>query len=218
MFWGPESGLNDMTKAVSKFMSMMVEKSNACVEAINHMGKSSSTSKDMSQFAGRGGTGLPSHARVSRVLRPIFGDEYRELTGFDLPDKQSAIMCNVNKFSDGSPLYNKPFIIVREGYLFSKVTLIERKQKEEQNKMSDAERIFTYIKTEREANRYPSKTVVTGHFANSSDKVSKERVNTALGMLTYTGHMGEKLKIIDNPELEVGGKSYVITDLEGKEI
>jgi len=75
-FWGSESALNDMSRAVAKFMSELVEKSKACVEVINHMGKSSSKDKDMTQFAGRGGTALPSHSRVSRVLRPVFEDEF----------------------------------------------------------------------------------------------------------------------------------------------
>ena len=84
--------------------------------------------------------------------------------------------------------------------------------------IGDTERIFTYIKTERNANRYPTKNVILGCFANASDKISKERINIALGTLGYTGHMGEKIKIIENPEIEVGGKSFIITDLEGKEL
>lgn len=216
-FWGSEAALNDMAKAVAKFMSELTERSNACVEIINHMGKASSTSKDMSQFAGRGGTGLPSHARVSRVLRPIFNEEYKELTGFELPDNQSAILCNVNKFSDGSPLYNKPFLIVRDGYLFSKVTLIEQKAKEVQDKMTDNERVFSYIKEERESNRYPNKIIISAHFNTSNEKISKERLTRAIEYLMYMGHLGEKIKQIENPDVEVGGKCFIITDMEGKE-
>jgi RecA-family ATPase len=216
-FWGSESALNDMSKAVAKFLGALVESSNACVEAINHMGKQSSNNKDMSQFAGRGGTGLPSHARVSRVLRPVFEEEFFELTGMDLGDR-SAILCNVNKFSDGSPLYNKPFLILREGYLFSRVTLVESKIKEEQEKMSDNERIFTYVAEERSQGRYPTKSVIQTHFSLSGDKLSKDRVTRSLDFLGYYGHMGEKLKSIENPDMEVGGKVYVITDSQGKEI
>lgn len=217
-FWGSESALNDMAKAVAKFTSALVERSNACVELINHMGKASSTSKDMSQFAGRGGTGLPSHARVSRVLRPVFEDEFRELTGFELTQDQSAILCNVNKFTDGSPLYNKPFLIVREGYLFSKVTLVEQKVKEAQEKMTDTERIFTFIKEERDSGRFPNKSAMIAHFKMSGEKISKERVSTSIDYLMYAGHMGEKVKQIDNPDIEVGGKVFLITDMEGREI
>ena len=217
-FWGSESAVNDMAKAVSKFMSTLVERSNACVEMINHMGKASSSNKDMSQFAGRGGSGLPSHARVSRVLRPIFDDEYEELTGFQLNDGESAMLCNVNKFSDGSPLYNKPFVILRNNYLFSRVTLTESKVKEEQEKMSDIERVFTLIKSERNKKKYPSKDVVTGILRFNNEKISKEKISNALSYLMYNGHMGEKIKPIENPDIEVGGKVYIITDDKGKEI
>lgn len=216
-FWGSESALNDMSKAVSKFMGVLVERGNTCVEIINHMGKASSSSKDMSQFAGRGGTGLPSHARVSRVLRPVDDDEYEELTGFCLQSNQSAIMCNVNKFSDGSPLYNKPFLLVRDGYLFSRVNLVEQKVKEEQHKADDTERVFAFIKEEREAKRYPTKNIIISTFMASSSKLSKDRVIRAIDSLIYMGHMGDKIKIIENPDMEAGGKVYIITDSEGKE-
>jgi len=217
-FWGSEAALNDMSKAVASFMGMLVEKAKACVEVINHMGKASSSQKDMSQFAGRGGTGLPSHSRVSRVLRPIFDDEYLELTGNEMPEGESAILCNVNKFTDGSPLYNKPFLIMRSGYLFKRVALIEQKVKEQQEKMSDTERIFTHIREERSSNRYPSKSVITAHFSLGSEKISKDRVSRALDVLAYQGHLGEKIKPIENPDIEVGGKVYIVTDLEGKEL
>lgn len=216
-FWGRESDLNDMTIAVAKFMGILVEKSGACVEAINHMGKSSSSSKDMSQFAGRGGTGLPSHARVSRVLRPLYEEEFEELTGMSLGDR-SAILCNVNKFSDGSPLYNKPFVILREGFLFTRVTLVESKVKEQQAKQGDEERIFTYVVEERTAGRFPNKNVIAAHFAHQTDRIPKDRVQRALDFLQYMGHMGEKLKMIENPDALTGGKAFIVVDNEGKEI
>lgn len=217
-FWGSEAALNDMSKAVAKFLGKLVEKSGACVEVINHMGKQSSTNKDMTQFAGRGGTGLPSHARVSRVLRPVFEEEFEELTGFELEEGKSAIMCNVNKFSDGSPLYNKPFLVIREGYLFSRMTLVEQKVKEEQKKMSDNERVFTFVKEERNADRFPNKSIIVAHFMGHTDKISKDRVIRALEYLMYMGHMGEKLKMIENPDIEAGGKVFIVTDEEGKEL
>lgn len=217
-FWGSETALNDMAKAVIKFIGKLVEKSDACVEIINHMGKLSSTSKDMSQFAGRGGTGLPSHARVSRVLRAINDEEYEEATGLTLEDGKNAMMCQVNKFSDGSPLWNKPFIIVRDGYLFERVVLVEQKVKEELNKMSDKERIFNFVKEERENQRYPNKDIIIAEFMASSEKISKDRVTRALTALAYNGHLGEKLKLIDNPDIEMGGKVYIVIDEKGVEI
>jgi hypothetical protein len=217
-FWGSESALNDMSKIVAKFMGRLVVKSNACVEMINHMGKASSSTKDMTQFAGRGGTALPSHSRVSRVLRLVDHEEYKQLTGNDLTENQSAMMCNVNKFSDGSPLFNEPFLIVREGFLFSKVTVVAEKIKEELDKASDTERVFGYIKTQRNAGRYPNKEIITAHFNAQADKISKERTNQALALLCYEGHMGEMVKTILNPDIEAGGKVYMITDMDGKEV
>ncbi len=217
-FWGSESSLNDMNKAVIKFMSELVEKSEACVEMINHMGKQSSTNKDMSQFAGRGGTGLPSNARISRVLRPIFEDEYEELTGESLNEKQTAIMCNVNKFTDGSPLYNEPFLIIREGFLFVRKTLNKIKIREEKEKISDNERVFNFIKEERRIKRYPSKEIIVAHFMTCGDTISEARIKRSVNMLVYMGHMGEKIKPIENPDVEAGGKVYVTLDHQGVEV
>jgi regulatory protein RepA len=217
-FWGSESALNDMNKAVIKFMSELVENSQASIEMINHLGKQSSSTKDMTQFAGRGGSGLPSNSRISRTMRQIFEDEYHEMTGEYLGEKQTAILCNVNKYTDGSPLFNKPFIILREGYLFSRKTLTPAKAKEAQDALSDLERIFNYVKEERAKNKYPSKSVVMGHFMHNGDPISKNRIDIALKQLVYGGLMGERLKEIPNPDMTVRDKGYVILDVEGKEL
>jgi len=209
-FWGSESALNDMNKAVTKFMSVLVERSNACVEMINHMGKSSSANKDMSQFAGRGGSGLPSNARVSRVLRPIDEEEYLELTGVGLNSDQTAMMCNVNKFSDGSPLYNKPFLIIRQGYLFSRKILSDVKIREEEKKLSDVARVFAFIKEQREMDRYPTIPVIKAHFMNHIDNLSEARSERAVKMLCYNGYMGEMCKHIENPDPEIRDRAVII--------
>lgn len=217
-FWGSESMLNDMNKAVTKFMSWLTEYSGACVEMINHMGKQSSSQKDMTQFAGRGGTGLPSNARVSRALRTVFDDEYTELTGGEsLQEKQSAMLCNVNKFTDGSPLYNKPFLILRDGYLFVRKNMSDTKIREAEKGLSDAARVFQFIKECRHSNKFPSSKVIEAHFAVSGDPLPRAKTKRALDLLEFEGHMGEKIKLIDNPDLTAGGKVFVITDLEGRE-
>lgn len=218
-FWGSENALNDMNKAVTKFMSELVERSGACVEMINHMGKSSSAQKDMTQFAGRGGSGLPSNSRVSRVLRPVFEEEYLELTGESLNTPiESAMMCVVNKFTDGSPLYNKPFLILRQGHLFIRKNLSDIKIKEAEKQFSDIERVFTYIAEERSALRYPSRGVVEAHFMTCGNPMSKERSKRAIDMLVYQGHMGEKLKMVENPDQTQKDRVFVITDMDGKEL
>ncbi len=217
-FWGSESAVNDMAKAVAKFTSALVDNSGACVEMINHMGKQSSQNKDMTQFAGRGGTGLPSHARVSRVLRPVGDDEYQEMTGESIPSDQSFMLCNVNKFTDGSKLYNKPFLIGRSGYLFFRKDLTAQKAKEAEKSFSDIERIFTFVKEERRMGKYPTKNVVVAHFMDSGDQISKARVERALTSLQYGGWMGEKLKAVENIDPLTRDKMFVITDMEGKEL
>jgi RecA-family ATPase len=218
-FWGSEAALNDMAKAVSKFMGALVEESVACVEMINHMGKVSSNNKDMSQFAGRGGTGLPSHARVSRVYRPIGDEEYTELTSNTLEEYESAVMINVNKFTDGSPLLDKPFLAIRKGYLYRIVNLDDAKVREEKLHESDNERVFNFVKEMREIGKYPTKQVVNAQFmASVTNKLSTARVKRALDMLSFSGFKGHKLKTIDNPDASINDKALVITDLNDKEI
>lgn len=217
-FWGSESKLNDMNKAVTRFMSDLVDRSGACVEMINHMGKSSSANKDMTQFAGRGGSGLPSHSRVSKVLRYLPPEEFSELTGGQLVADQTALYCNVNKFSDGSPLFNKPFVIIRDGYLFSRLAIAPMKAMEMQRKLSDKERIFKFIKDARSKNKYPTEHVIAGHFSQDADPISRERIKFALAGLTFESHLGEMVKAIDHPDATISQKAYVITDPEGREL
>ena len=216
-FWGSEAALNDMAKAVSKFMAELSERASACVEMINHMGKQSSSNKDMSQFAGRGGTGLPSHARVSRTLRSISDKEYSDLTGESLGEKQSAMLCNVNKFSDGSPLYNKPFLILRDGFLFSRKVMTDAKAREAEEKLTDIERVFQFIKESREADKFPTRSVTIAYFKTCGNPIPKTRVEGTLDLLQWDGHMGEKIKLVENPDEVAGGKVYVICGMDGKE-
>ncbi|MFM6929357.1 MAG: AAA family ATPase [Bdellovibrio sp.] len=216
-FWGSENALNDMAKAVTKFASWLAHYSEAQVEMINHMGKSSSQSKDQTQFAGRGGTGLPSNSRISRVLHAMTPQEYIDLTGNELGENQSAIQCNINKYTDGSKLYNKPFVILRDGYLFSRVAISEKKSQQLEKELSDTERIFKFVKEERGKDNYPSQKVVIHHFKHVADPIPKSRVESGLQWLMYKGHMGEKLKLIANPDLTVRDQVFVITDEEGRE-
>ena len=216
-FWGSEAALNDMSKAVTKFMSELVEKSHACVEMINHMGKQSSANKDMTQFAGRGGTGLPSNARVSRVFRGVSEEEYTEMTGESLLENQAAILVNVNKFSDGSPLYNKPFLVIRDRYLFTRKNLTPQKAREAERAMGDPERIFSYVKEQRLLNKYPTQAIVIAHFMLASDNISQDRVKRALLSLQYDGLLGEKLKLVENPDQTVRDKVFVVTDMNDVE-
>lgn len=217
-FWGPESQVNDMNRAVIKFVGELVESSGACVEMINHMGKVSSANKDMTQFAGRGGTGLPSNARVSRVLRPIQNDEYLELTGKELEENVSCMMCNVNKFTDGSPLFNKPFLILRRGYLFERQMLTEQKMRDAQTRLTDEERVFAFIKQCRASDKYPTQKVIIAEFMRHTDKIPKARVERAIQTLCFGGHMGEYVRQTEHPDQMISDKALIITDEHGKEL
>jgi len=216
-FWGSESALNDMNKAVTRFMSDLVDKSKACVEMINHMGKSSSANKDMTQFAGRGGSGLPSNSRVSRVLRSVPNDEYLELTGSEIMGDNSAMLCNVNKFSDGSPLFNRPFIVVRDRYLFSRTTLSMQKTREIEKQLEDTERIFTFIREQHLKNKYPTQKIIVGYFMNNGSPMSEARIKRAVDALQYFGHMGQKVMQIENPDVTIKDRALIVTDMDGKE-
>lgn len=216
-FWGSESALNDMNKAVTKFMSWLTEYAQCEVEMINHMGKSSSANRDMTQFAGRGGSGLPSNSRISRVLVGITKEEFLDKTGKDLTEHESAILCQVNKYSDGSPLLNKPFIIVRNGYLFTRIQLSPQKEQEAERHLTDIEKVMGYIKEQRRQDKFPTRKFIVANFV-LSEILPKSRVERVLEVLTYNGHMGEKLKLIENPDQSQKDPAYTIVDEEGKEL
>lgn len=213
-FWGSEASLNDMSKAVAKFSLMLKQRSNACVELINHMGKSSSQSKDMSQFAGRGGSALPSHARVSRTVRTVLDQEYTELTGSVLEPFESCLMIMVNKFTDGSPLLNKAFLAKRTGYNFEKID-ITAQIVDEKEKQDDIDLVHDFIVQCRKENKYPTKTVVIAQLRNH---ISKDRVNSALSLLQFSGTSGNKIKYIDNPDVMNKERAIVLTDMNEVEI
>lgn len=217
-FWGPESSVNDNAKAVIKGAYALQEYSGACIEMINHIGKASSNQKDESQMAGRGGTALPSHSRVSKVMYGLNDEEYQQLTGKVLSEGVSAIKVIVNKFTDGSPLYRKPFVLLRKGYLFTREDLSEAKIQEERNSQSNLERVFGFIKEARNAGKYLSVKTVMAYFASQTVKLSREKVDHALNLLTYQGFNGEFIKLIQNPDAEVGGKVFAVFDENGNEI
>lgn len=213
-FWGSEAGLNDMAKVVTKFMGVLVKMSNACVEMVNHMGKDSSSKRDLSQFAGRGGSALPSHSRVSKVLVPLNDEQYEGETGATLPEGKTAMICNVNKFSDGSPLLNNPFIILRSGYLFEKQDIVIREEQEQKNKNADLVSIYNFISEERSKNKFPTKKIVKAFM--KSQGVSASNVDMALGLLEYNGYQGNVIEEIDNPAGT--GKAFIIRNKDGSEI
>lgn len=217
-FWGSEAAVNDMAKAVAKFMQRLVENAQACVEMINHAGKASSTNKDMSQFAGRGGTGLPSHSRVNRVLRRIQEEEFKDLTGEDPEANKTPILCNVSKFSDGSPLLDKQFLVMRDRFLFFKKDVSPAKAQEIERATDDLDRVFAAIKEARQLNRYPTKAQLIAEFSFAQMPLSKARVENALNKLVFSGLGDTLVKTVDSPDMTSREKVYVLTDMDGKEL
>lgn len=216
-FWGSESMVNDMNKAVAKFMGELQEKSRACVEMINHIGKQSSSTKDMSQFAGRGGTGLPSHSRVVRTLSPINAETYRDKTGLELPEGKSAMICNIGKFTDGSPLYDKPFIIVREGYLFERQNMTADKEKETNEHQIICEGLMMVIKAELRLGNVVTRSGAVAKYKLEHGGQST-KIKETLALLMMSGLYGEKLKEVSNPDMTVKEKMILLTDTQGNEI
>lgn len=215
-FWGSESMVNDMNKAVAKFMGELQERSNACIEMINHIGKVSSTSKDLSQFAGRGGTGLPSHSRVVRVLQAMNAEEYRDKTGRELEEGQSAMVCNIGKFSDGSPLYGKPFVILRQGYLFTKQDVLKGKEKDAQNFNTDGERVLMAVKQVYRNGHAPTKQGIAALFLQDPEPLSGARVRAAFELLLMSGLYGEKVREVDNENANGPKKILIVETLDGE--
>lgn len=189
MFWGDENDGNSMAIAVSKAAQKILEKSNACVEFINHIGKDSFTKKDVSQFSGRGATALANHSRVVRTLLSLNENEYRDHTGEELPEGKTAIYCYVSKFTDGSPLLNKPFIILRDGYLF------ERKDIKEQHGTMIAddrkERVYQFIKLHSTEKRQLNVNLVGDYFNTQVPRISKANVRSFVEILKSEGMLEE---------------------------
>lgn len=212
-FWGSESALNDMSKAVAKFAGILRDRSKAQVELINHMGKSSSQSKDVTQFAGRGGSALPSHSRVGRVLRPLDKNEYFESTGKTLENGEAPILCQVTKFSDGSPLINAPFVILRTGFLVDRV-LITKEIEEEVDSRADIELVYEFLREARLTGRYVTKEMTVSMMRQN---MSKDRTVDALNILQFKGFDNKKIEYVDNPDM-TKSKVIIFTDLNGQEI
>ena len=147
MFWGSEAGGNDMAMALSKAMQELQIYSNASIDMITHIGKDSYTRKDLSQFSGRGGTALANHSRVVRTLLKLNEQEYKDETGFDLNEGETPMLCNVSKFSDGSPILDKPFVILRTGYTFEQVACLEKSEHEKSNDVSkEKDTVYQWLK------------------------------------------------------------------------
>ena len=217
IFWGSEQQVNDMTTGVVKFASKLVEETSVCFEMIHHLNVDNSKNKDISQFAGRGGSKIPSHSRVVTTIRSMDDEDILNL-GLKLNENETGILCNVGKFSDGSDLLNKPFVIVRDGYKFRRedVKVVQQnKSKRSQNGLPE-EIIMNWIKSERKAGRYPTRAVIESYFGSS--EVGKTAAKQGLKNLEYLGFAELRIKKIDHPNNETREQVYIVIDKEGNEI
>ena len=189
MFWGPESALNDMVLAVHRTLQKIQAISDASIDMIAHIGKDSHTKKDTGQYSARGGTALASHSRIVRTLLKLNGEEYLALTGESLADNETAIECVVSKFSDGSPLLDKPFIIIRKGYLFERKDIPDHVSRGGDSD-SDKLRILNFIKASTE-DRPISSDIVTNHFFLEDPKINKSTCRALIKKLEYEGVIEE---------------------------
>lgn len=213
MFWGSEAGLNDMGKNVAKWASIIRDQAGAQVVLVNHMGKLSSSEKDITQFSGRGGSALPSHARVVRTMVKLKDDEYTELTGKVLEDFQYGIKLVVSKFSDYSPILDEPLILCRTGNVIERSTVIAN-PKSEESTAEDHERMLELLIEYTKKNN-PLVEIA----AQSLLKLSKDRTRSALTHLQFHPPDGYLIKRVPNPDVSARDKwVYVVTNKDGIEV
>lgn len=212
-FWGKESDLNDMSRAVTKFAALLRDRAGACVVLINHMGKQSSQSKDMSQFAGRGGSALPSHSRIVMSMVRVDKNDFTEMTGRSLPENTSALEMYCSKFSDHSPILNESQVLLRTGHLFEIVPIVASAKRDEDDR-SDVQILIDFMKDCKKESKYPTKDVIIGALHGT---LSKDRITTAMSALAFKPIDGYMLKTIVHPDISIKKEAFVLTDDKGNE-
>jgi len=201
IFGGSEAGGNDSAKAMMQAVQKIRDMSDAAIDIISHIGKNSATSKDTSQFSARGATSLANHSRVVRTLLKLNTDEYRERMNEDLPEGQTAIECYVSKFSDGSPLLDKPFIIIRDGFLFSRREIPARSQgATDGDANKDMMRVYQFIKANSTEAKPVNEKIVSDHFYLQSPRIPKGESKSMVSMLKVQGLIEE----VEHADLTVG--------------
>ncbi len=213
-FSGPESAANDTAQASIKFARSIVREFDCCFEFVNHLAKEASRIKDMTQFGGRGASAIPSHSRVSKSMRRLGDEELKDYLDFDLEPEQTAVLVMVNKFTDGSPLYMKPFVMIREGYMFSRYEI---------NKAADVAtvdhitEVFNWVKKMRADKKYPSKPVIYSQFMGKAG-FSKQKITDTINHLQFFGHEGVRFCIQDHPNATDKTKVIVLINEDGVEV
>lgn len=204
-FWGSEAALNDMSKAVAKWCGLLRDNLNCEVVLVNHIGKASSQSKDVTQFAGRGGSALPSHARINKVMRRIDANEYTELTGKTLSDNEQAVLLVCTKYTDFSPILDKTLLFIRRGFTFEKVDITKSISESKVDNRSDDEILYEFILHNETSGIYCTKKYIDSMM---SGKISRTRIAEALTRLTMIGLNGKRIYLVESDDLTMTDKVY----------
>lgn len=212
MFWGSESALNDMSKAVARFAGLLRDRSDAQIVVINHMGKQSSQGKDLTQFSGRGGSALPSHARVVRTMALMTPDEYTEKTGKTLEEMQYGLHMYVSKFSDGSPIFNQPMVLTRTGMVMERTTIIASAREDKDDRPAFIVLSDAILQLQRQ-NKY-----LTEEALRELTGLSKDKIKGTISLSQTRPVDGYHIKSIPNPDITQKNHVYVVMDEMGNEI
>lgn len=212
MFWGSEAGLNDMSKAVSKFAILTRDHGDCQVTIVNHSGKQSSSEKDLTQFSGRGGSALPSHARVVRTMIKMKSEDYTEATGKILEPNQYGMKLLVSKFSDYSPILDKPQIITRTGHVVGRTDQLD-KVDDEEDKVDPKTKVLNLLIDFTKRQNPLTEDAVAG-----LTDYSKAKVKNALNALLFKPPDGYIIKLVPNPDPLRRQQVYVVESKDGTEI
>ena len=196
LFGGSEAGGNDSAKAMMQAIQKIRDMSDAAVEMISHIGKTSASSKDDGQFSARGATSVANHSRVVRTLLKLNSTEYREMMGEDLEEGVTAIRCNVSKFSDGSPILDRPFLIIRDGYLFSRKEIPAHITGVNIDSSKDKQRVFDFIRKNSSEAKPLTENFICDHFNLENPRIAKSITKSIIGTLQFEGLI-EKAPHID---------------------
>lgn len=186
IFGGSEAGGNDSAKAMMQAMHKIREISDVSIDIISHIGKNSATMRDTSQFSARGATSLANHSRVVRTLLKLNADEYREVMGEVLDEGKTAIQCFISKFSDGSPWLDRPFMIVRDGYLFSRKDIPQMQGGQGAGDQSK-QQVYEFIKFNSSETKPMSEEVIANYLSVAKPKVPKSTTKAHITSLEFEG-------------------------------
>lgn len=212
MFWGSEGDNNDNSRAVAQWAGELRDRSTAQVTLVNHIGKNSSQIKDLTQFAGLGGTALPSHARIVRTMIRLSPDEYVEKTGKSLEGMQYGVIMQTSKFSDGSPILGVPRALTRTGYVFEETATI-KPLKEHKDDRATSDIVFDALINLQRQNKY-----ITEDGLRALTELSKDKIRGVISLSLTQPINGYSIKSIPNPDITQKNNVLVVIDDMGNEI